>query len=87
MPCVWRAQELEAEHLVTVIDSQNLSTGIGHLVVEAAILAQQGKTAEEIREATKRFGPGYGQALSQIRWCICAGAAAAVRWQPWQGAC
>ena len=51
------AQELEAEHLVTVIDSQNLSTGIGHLVVEAAILAQQGKTAEEIREAIEELRP------------------------------
>lgn len=51
------AQELEAEHLVTVIDSQNLSTGIGHLVVEAAILAQQGKTAEEIREAIEALRP------------------------------
>lgn len=51
------ARELEAEHLVTVIDSRNLSTGIGHLVVEAAILAQQGKTAEEIREAIEALRP------------------------------
>lgn len=51
------ARELEAEHLVTVIDSQNLSTGIGHLVVEAAILAQQGKTAEQIREAVEALRP------------------------------
>lgn len=40
--------ELEAEHLVTVIDSENLSTGIGLLVIEAAIMAQQGLTASEI---------------------------------------
>ena len=33
------AEELEAGNLVTVIDSANLSTGIGHLVVEAAIMA------------------------------------------------
>ena len=31
------AEELEAGNLVTVIDSANLSTGIGHLVVEAAM--------------------------------------------------
>lgn len=42
------AEELAAEKLVHVIDSQNLSTGIGLLVIEAAILAQKGCTAEEI---------------------------------------
>lgn len=39
---------LEAEHLVKVVDSANLSTGIGLLVIEAAIMAQEGKTAQEI---------------------------------------
>jgi len=33
---------------VYVIDSQNLSTGSGHLVYEAALLAKQGLTAPEI---------------------------------------
>ena len=33
------AEELKAEDAVTVIDSRNLSTGIGLLVVEAAIYA------------------------------------------------
>lgn len=42
------AGELNAEDRVTVIDSRNLSTGIGLLVIEAAIMAQEGKTAEEI---------------------------------------
>ena len=42
------AEELEAESLVHVIDSQNLSTGIGLLVIEAAIMAKAGKTATEI---------------------------------------
>ena len=42
------AEELEAEKLVHVIDSQNLSTGIGLLVIEAAIMAKAGKTATEI---------------------------------------
>ena len=34
------AEELNAQDLITVIDSANLSTGIGLLVIEAAILAQ-----------------------------------------------
>ena len=42
------ADELEASDLVTVIDSANLSTGIGLLVIEAAEMAQAGKSAEEI---------------------------------------
>lgn len=42
------AQELDIEDRVHVIDSRNLSTGIGLLVIEAAVMAQQGKRAEEI---------------------------------------
>lgn len=42
------AEELEASDLVTVIDSANLSTGIGLLVIEAAIMAEKGQTAAEI---------------------------------------
>lgn len=42
------AQELNATDRVTVINSQNLSTGIGLLVVEAAIMAKEGRTREEI---------------------------------------
>ena len=42
------AQELEAEDRVVVINSENLSTGIGLQVIEAAIMAQQGKSAQEI---------------------------------------
>ena len=41
--------ELEAEDLVTVIDSASLSTGIGLLVLHAAEMAQAGKTVEEIQ--------------------------------------
>jgi DegV family protein with EDD domain len=44
------AEELGAEDRVFVIDSMNLSTGIGHLVVEAAIMAKQGKCGREITE-------------------------------------
>lgn len=35
------------EH-VFIIDSRNLSTGIGHLVLDAAMMAREGCTAEEI---------------------------------------
>lgn len=44
------AEELEMEDKVYVIDSANLSTGGGLLVIEAAILAQAGKSAKEIVE-------------------------------------
>ncbi|MBQ2953396.1 MAG: DegV family protein [Clostridia bacterium] len=42
------AEQLDAGHLVTVIDSMNLSTGVGLQVIEAAEMAQQGKSAREI---------------------------------------
>ena len=42
------AEQLEAESSIHVIDSQNLSTGIGLLVVEAAAMAKEGRTAEDI---------------------------------------
>lgn len=51
------AEELEAEHLVTVIDSANLSTGIGLLVIEAAIMAQEGKSAKEIAAVIEELKP------------------------------
>lgn len=51
------AEELEASHLVTVIDSANLSTGIGLLVVEAAIMARDGKSAAEISAVIEELKP------------------------------
>lgn len=42
---------------VTVIDSQNLSTGQGHVVVRAAQLRDQGKTPEEIKAALEDLIP------------------------------
>lgn len=51
------AEVLEAEQFVTVIDSANLSTGIGLLVVEAAIMAEEGKTAQEIAEKVEELKP------------------------------
>lgn len=42
------AEALAAEDRVFCIDSKNLTTGIGHMIIEAAIMAQQGKSAKEI---------------------------------------
>lgn len=42
------AEELEREDSIHVIDSANLSTGISLLIIEAAIMAQEGKSAAEI---------------------------------------
>jgi len=42
------ADELEVEDRVFVVDSENLSTGGGLLVIEAAVMAQEGKSAKEI---------------------------------------
>lgn len=49
------ARQLEAEDRIIVVDSANLSTGIGLLVLEAARMALQGKTAEEIVAETERL--------------------------------
>ena len=51
------AQTLDAQDRVHYIDSRNLSTGIGHLVVEAAVMARQGKSAEEIVDEISRLIP------------------------------
>ena len=42
------AEEVEKEDCIFVVDSENLSTGNGLLVIEAAIMAQEGKSAKEI---------------------------------------
>ena len=42
------AEELEVEDKVFVVDSENLSTGSGLLVIEAALMAHEGKSAKEI---------------------------------------
>lgn len=51
------AVDLGAEDRVTVIDSANLSTGIGLLVIEAAILAKEGKSAAEIETQILKLRP------------------------------
>lgn len=51
------AQRLEAEEKVHVIDSANLSTGVGLLVIEAACMAQQGMETCEIVQTIERLKP------------------------------
>lgn len=51
------AQELGGGNLVTVIDSENLSTGIGLLVIEAAIMAQKGESAQKIVKKIEELKP------------------------------
>nr|WP_317284007.1 DegV family protein [uncultured Sellimonas sp.] len=51
------ARELDASDLVTVVDSENLSTGIGLLVIEAAKMAKEGKTKGEILEKIEALKP------------------------------
>lgn len=50
-------QDLEVEDKVFVVDSKNLSTGIGLQVIEAAILAEQGMNAKEIVEQIQTICP------------------------------
>ncbi len=51
------AAELGKEDMVTVINSANLSTGIGLLVIEAAIMAGQGIGRDKIKEQILRIIP------------------------------
>ncbi len=51
------AEELDAAEQVKVVNSLNLSTGIGLLVVEAAIMAQNGACADEIVNHTTSLRP------------------------------
>ncbi len=46
--CKLAAETLDATDRVAVIDSENLTTGIGHLVIEAAEMAAEGKGLREI---------------------------------------
>lgn len=49
--CRIAAEEMNAEDTIHVIDSRNLSTGIGLSVIEAAIMASEGQSGEEIVKA------------------------------------
>ena len=42
---------------IAVVDSRNLSTGVGHVVIRAAELAQEGKDAFEIKKELDQFTP------------------------------
>ena len=49
--------ELEVEEQVRIIDSANLSTGVGLQVIEASILAKEGKTLDEIVAIIEEITP------------------------------
>lgn len=51
------AEELRVSDKVWVIDSANLSTGIGLLVIEAAVMAEREETAETIAERMEYLKP------------------------------
>ena len=51
------AEELHAQDQIKVINSANLSTGIGHLVIEAAIMAKEGKNGDEIVSRIEALKP------------------------------
>ena len=51
------ACEADMEDRVYVINSESLSTGVGLLVLEAAIMAKEGKRASEIVEAIEALKP------------------------------
>lgn len=51
------AEELQISEKVAVIDSWNLSTGIGLLVIEAALMAQAGKSKDEIVQKVEELRP------------------------------
>ena len=51
------AEELEVEDRVSVIESSNLSTGIGLLIIEAAIMAAEGRVREEIADFIEDMKP------------------------------
>lgn len=51
------AEEMEAEDKIHVIDSANLSTGVGLQVIAAAIMVQEGKSTDEIVAAIADITP------------------------------
>ncbi len=50
-------EDLDAADKVHIMDSMNLSTGIGLLVVEAACMAREGLSADEIIKEIERLRP------------------------------
>lgn len=55
--CMLAAEELGMEEHIHVINSQNLSTGIGLLIIEAAQMAENGKSAAEVIDYIEKLRP------------------------------
>lgn len=55
--CMLAAEELAMEDHIHVIDSKNLSTGIGLLIIEAAQMAESGKSAAEVVDYIEKLRP------------------------------
>ena len=55
--CMLAAEELGMEEHIHVINSQNLSTGIGLLIIEAAQMAENGKSAAEVVDYIEKLRP------------------------------
>ena len=55
--CMLAAEELGMEEHIHVINSQNLSTGIGLLIIEAAQMAESGKSAAEVVDYIEKLRP------------------------------
>ena len=55
--CMLAAEELVMEDHIHVINSKNLSTGIGLLIIEAAQMAESGKSAAEITDYIEKLIP------------------------------
>ena len=55
--CMLAAEELGMEEHIHVINSQNLSTGIGLLIIEAAQMVENGKSAAEVVDYIEKLRP------------------------------
>ena len=53
------------EDRIAIVDSQNLSTGVGIIAVKAALMKEEGKTLEEIKAEAERIVP-----LISTKFCI-----------------
>lgn len=51
------AEELELEDRITIINSENLSTGIGLMVLKAAALVKEGRSRDEICQYIEEIKP------------------------------
>lgn len=51
------AEELEWQEHIRVIDSENLSTGIGLLIIKAAVMAANGNTLSEVADEIEKLKP------------------------------